>query len=93
MDLRNNDEFSHGRWEFRANPQQPAPVLIGSGSQSAHGQPSATIFKGSEILWAVSFWRFPTEVPGCAADGVAPVTPETANFRARAVSILRLACG
>jgi hypothetical protein len=26
----------------RANPQQPAPVLIGSGSQSAHGQPSAT---------------------------------------------------
>ena len=52
-----------------------------------------TIFKGSEIPWAVSFWRFPTEVPGCAADGVAPVTPETANFRARAVSILRLACG
>ena len=42
MDLRNDDEFSRGRWEFRVDPQQPAPVLISSGSQSAHGQPSAT---------------------------------------------------
>lgn len=42
VDLRNDDEFSRGRWEFRVDPQQPAPVLISSGSQSAHGQPSAT---------------------------------------------------
>ena len=46
MDLRNDDEFSRGRWEFRVDPQQPAPVLISSGSQSAHGQPSATNMQG-----------------------------------------------
>jgi len=33
----------------RANPQQPAPVLIGSGSQSAHGQPSATTNKNAPL--------------------------------------------
>ena len=27
---------------FLSNPQHPAPVLISSGGQSAHGQPSAT---------------------------------------------------
>jgi len=42
VDLRNEDESSRGRLKFRADPQQPAPVLIGSGSQSAHGQRSAT---------------------------------------------------
>jgi hypothetical protein len=38
-----------------ANPQQPAPVLIGSGSQSAHGQPSATNLKGSDLSLRVEF--------------------------------------
>ncbi len=42
MDLRNDDEFSLGRREFRVDPQQPAAVPISSGIQSAHGQPSAT---------------------------------------------------
>jgi len=53
----------------------------------------STIHKGSDSLRALFLWRFPGEVRGCAAGGVAPETPEMAFFWPRAVSVLRLACG
>ncbi|NBQ96115.1 MAG: hypothetical protein EBU15_12335 [Betaproteobacteria bacterium] len=39
----------------RANPQELAPVLISSESQSAHGQPSATIKRQGPLSGPLAF--------------------------------------
>jgi len=53
MALPSDSEFFGRRLDFRQNPQQPVSVLISSGGQSALGQPSATIHKGSDSLRAL----------------------------------------
>lgn len=56
MTLPRDGEFSKCFLDFRQNPQQPAPMLISSGGQSARGQPSATNnTRPTALGWAFSF--------------------------------------
>lgn len=51
MTLRNDDEFPGGRLEFRIDPQQPAPVLVSSGTSLPLGKLHATNAEARPLAW------------------------------------------
>ena len=90
---------------FLSNPQHPAPVLISSGGQSAHGQPSATNNETPTVLgWGFFlpdragsrvFLGVPAEAcglhqpPELAVPGHIPLSPGHSSLRPRSLELAR----